>query len=95
MKISASKQVASWLCGLPPQSKHRVRQALRGLAKGRGDIKALQGPLEGFNRLRVGGLRILYRQLSGKEIFLEYANTRDVVYEIYEQLLSERKKSLK
>ena len=66
--------------------------ALRGLAKGRGDIKGLQGPLEGFNRLRVGGLRIIYRQISGKDILLEYANTRDAVYELYEQILENRKK---
>ncbi|RPJ33040.1 MAG: hypothetical protein EHM17_11640 [Verrucomicrobiaceae bacterium] len=65
--------------------------ALRGLAKGRGDIKGLQGPLEGFNRLRIGGLRIVYRQISGKEILLEYANTRDVIYELYEKILERRK----
>lgn len=90
MKISASDQVALWLCGLPPQTKHRVRLALRGLTKGQGDIKGLQGPLEGFNRLRVGGLRIIFRQVSGKEILLEYANTRDAVYELYEQILENR-----
>jgi mRNA-degrading endonuclease RelE of RelBE toxin-antitoxin system len=92
MKISASDQVALWLCGLPPQTKTRVRLALRGLAKGQGDIKGLQGPLEGFNRLRVGGLRIIFRQVSGKEILLEYANTRDAVYELYEQILENRSK---
>ncbi|MEI6653696.1 MAG: hypothetical protein WCP45_02930 [Verrucomicrobiota bacterium] len=91
MKISASDQVASWLCGLPPQAKHRVRIALRGLAKGRGDVKGLQGPLEGFNRLRIGGMRIIYRQVSGRRILLEYANTRDAVYELYEQILANRK----
>jgi mRNA-degrading endonuclease RelE of RelBE toxin-antitoxin system len=90
MKISASEQVASWLCGLPPQRKRRVRLALRGLARGRGDIKGLQGPLEGFCRLRVGGMRIIFRQLAGKEILLEYANTRDVIYELYERILGER-----
>jgi len=92
MRISASEQVASWLCGLPPQSKRRVRLALRGLTKGRGDVNGLQGPLEGFNRLRVGGMRIIYRQISGKEILLEYANTRDAVYELYEQILTNRKR---
>lgn len=91
MKISASEQVASWLCALAPQPKRRVRLALRSLARGRGDIKALQGPLEGFNRLRIGGLRIIYQQRSSSEIFLEHASNRDVVYEMYEQFLSERK----
>ena len=90
MKISASEQVASWLCGLPPQTKHRVRLALRGLANGQGDIKGLQGPIEGFNRVRIGGLRVIYRQISGREILLEYANTRDVIYELYERILENR-----
>lgn len=92
MKISASDQVADWLCALPPQTKRRVRTALRVLAKGRGDIKGLQGSLEGFNRLRIGGIRIIFRQISGKEILLEYANTRDVIYELFEQILGGRGK---
>lgn len=92
MRISASEQVAAWLVGLPPQPKRRVRLALRALAKGKGDIKGLHEPLEGFNRLRVGGLRIIYRQVSGTEILLEYANTRDVVYELYERILENRKR---
>lgn len=91
MKISASEQVAAWLCALPPQTKRRVRIALRGLAKNRGDIKGLRGPLEGFSRLRVGGNRILFRQISPREIQLDYANTRDVVYELYEQILANRR----
>ena len=82
--------MASWLCGLPPQTKHRVRLAIRGLTRGQGDVKGLQGPLEGFNRLRIGGLRILYRQIPGNEILLEYANTRDAVYELYQQILANR-----
>lgn len=91
MKISASERVASWLCGLPPQTKHRVRLGLGDLAIAQGDIKGLQGPLEGFNRLRIGGLRIIYRQIAGREILLEYANTRDAVYELYEQILANKK----
>ena len=83
MKISASEQVQAWLSGLPPETKHRVRLALRGLARGRGDIKGLLGPLSGFNRLRVGGLRIIFRQTRAQEFRLEYANNRDVIYELY------------
>ena len=88
MKISASNQVADWLTALPPQTKKRVRTALRALARGQGDIKGLQGELEGFSRLRVGGIRILHRQVSVREIRLEYANTRDVVYEMFRQFLA-------
>ena len=65
MKISASDQVQRWLIALPPDTKKRVRAALRGLQNGRGDIKALSGELEGFCRLRIDGLRIVYSQLAG------------------------------
>lgn len=65
--------------------------ALRALAKNRGDIKGLQGPLEGLCRLRVGGIRILFHLVQSNEILLDYANTRDVVYELYEQILADRK----
>jgi mRNA-degrading endonuclease RelE of RelBE toxin-antitoxin system len=90
MKISASNQVAGWLTALPPQTKRRVRQALRDLTRGRADVKGLQGDLEGFSRLRIGGIRIICRQISSREMRLEYANTRDVVYEMFEQFLSGR-----
>jgi mRNA-degrading endonuclease RelE of RelBE toxin-antitoxin system len=88
MRISASEQVQAWLLGLPPQTKRRVRLALRGLARGRGDIKGLIGPLAGYNRLRIGGLRIIYRQVRVQEIHLEYANNRDVIYELYQDILA-------
>lgn len=86
MKISASDQVTAWLRGLPPDPKRRVRAALKGLADWQGDIKALRGELDGFHRLRVGGYRIVYRVVSGQAIQLEYADTRDIVYETFRQL---------
>lgn len=93
IQISASEQVVAWLTALPLQTKHRVRLALRGLADGKGDIKGLQGPLEGFNRLRVGGIRFIYRQVSVREIRIDFAHTRDAVYEIFERILENRKET--
>ncbi len=90
MRISASDQVRRWLLALPPDTKKRVRAALRGLERGRGDIKALRGELEGFCRLRIDGLRIVYSQPASREIRLEYADSRDVVYETFLRVLSER-----
>ena len=92
MKILASEQMQRWLLALPPDTKKRVRAALRKLAKGHGDIKALRGELEGFCRLRINGLRIVYSQPSGRVLRLEYADTRDVVYETFLKVLSEQKK---
>ena len=87
MQISASEQVQRWLVSLPPDSKKRVRAALRDLQSGRGDIKALRGELEGFCRLRIDGLRVVYSQHPGKVIRLEYADCRDVVYDTFLKVL--------
>ena len=86
MKISASDQVADWLRGLPPEPKRRVRAALKGLRDWQGDIKALRGELDGFYRLRVGGYRVVYRVTAGEMIRLDFADTRDAVYEAFRQL---------
>jgi mRNA-degrading endonuclease RelE of RelBE toxin-antitoxin system len=91
MKISASEQVQRWLVALPPDTKKRVRRELRGLQNGRGDIKALRGELEGFCRLRIEGLRIVYSQHRGNIIRLEYADSRDLVYETFLKVLHDRK----
>ena len=92
MKISASDQVKEWLAALPPQSKMRVRQALRDLQKGKGDIQALRNELSGWCRLRIGGLRIIYKTLPGQIVLLEYADTRDVIYENFLEVLARRSK---
>jgi mRNA-degrading endonuclease RelE of RelBE toxin-antitoxin system len=91
MKISASEQVQRWLVALPPDTKKRVRRELRGLQNWRGDIKALRGELEGFCRLRIEGLRIVYSQHRGNIIRLEYADSRDLVYETFLKVLHDRK----
>lgn len=87
MKVSASEQVQGWLTSLPPETKHKVRLGLRQLAQSKGDIKSIAPPLDGFNRLRIGSLRIIYRQTSRTEIRLEYANSRDRVYETFQQIV--------
>jgi len=90
MKISASEQVQAWLVALPPETKKRVRRALRGLVQGKGDLKALHSELAGFNRLRIGGLRVVYSQQPGRVLRLEYADSRDVVYENFLRIIESR-----
>ena len=86
MRILASDQVAKWLRNSPPEPKQRVRAAFRRLERWQGDIKPLRGELEGFYRLRVGGYRIVCRLIGRSLVQLEYADTRDVVYEAFRQL---------
>lgn len=87
-------RLLGWPAGLAPEPKRRVRAALKGLKDWRGDVRALRGELDGFYRLRVGGFRIVYHLIEGQEIRLDYADTRDVVYEAFRQLriLSEMSK---
>lgn len=88
MKISASEQVQEWLSALPPDTKRRVRAALRALEAGARhlDIKALRGELEGFYRLRVGHYRIVYHHGRGRTLYPDYADLRDDIYEVFRRL---------
>ncbi|MGH7980696.1 MAG: type II toxin-antitoxin system RelE family toxin [Limisphaerales bacterium] len=91
MTILASEQVRRWLIALSPDTRKRVRAPLRGLENRRGDMRSLSGELEGFCRLRIGGLRIVYSEHAGRILRLEYADSRDLVYETFLKILEERK----
>jgi mRNA-degrading endonuclease RelE of RelBE toxin-antitoxin system len=89
MRISASEAVQTWLRGLPPEAKGRVRQALKALAGGKTkalDVKPLRRELEGFHRLRVGDYRIVYHLEPGQVARLDSADIRDVVYDAFRVL---------
>ncbi len=69
-----------------------MRDALRGLAQGKGDIRALEQELAGFCRLRVGRYRVVFHYVpakEGPECFCDYAESRNVIYEHLAALLSE------
>lgn len=88
MRVLASEQVQLWLAGLTPDTKRRVRAALRTLggSKQALDIKPLRGELEGFYRLRVGNYRIAYHHGPGPTVYLDYTDLRDEVYEAFKRL---------
>jgi mRNA-degrading endonuclease RelE of RelBE toxin-antitoxin system len=87
-KVAVSDQVREYHRTLAPEPRRRVKTAIAGLAEGRGDIKALQGSLEGLSRLRVGEHRIVFRHNEGRiEVF--YAGPRSVVYEFLSAHLRE------
>jgi mRNA-degrading endonuclease RelE of RelBE toxin-antitoxin system len=73
-------QVRAYQRALAPKPWRRLKTAIAGLADGQGDLKPLQGTLEGMWRLRVGELRVAYRHHAGRiEVF--YVAPRNVVYE--------------
>lgn len=92
MKILASEQVQRWLGSLPPEARQKVRLELKKLASGKsGEVKSLERELEGYCRLRVGKYRVIYRYQTGDkgpECFCSFAESRDVVYEIFSAIVT-------
>jgi mRNA interferase RelE/StbE len=86
MTIKPSAQVAAFLRGLAPEPRRQLRLAIRSLAHGRGDVKALEGELAGYWRLRAGSYRvILWRSATVVECV--FAERRSIIYEIFAEEL--------
>jgi len=86
MKIEVTEQVLEFIRACPPEPRRWLRDALRKLAEEKGDIKVLDGELEGYHRLRVRTYRIIFRYESGKHgrlIRCDFAERRSVVYETF------------
>jgi mRNA-degrading endonuclease RelE of RelBE toxin-antitoxin system len=89
-KIELSEQVVRFVARRAPEPRRMLRDALRGLARERGDICAIEGPLQDYHRLRVGSYRIIFAyKVSGKRRTIQciYAERRNAVYEVFAQLL--------
>jgi mRNA-degrading endonuclease RelE of RelBE toxin-antitoxin system len=87
VKVELSEQVVDFVKRLPPEPRRRLRLALRDLARERGDIKPLEGPLEDYCRLSVGAYRIVLSYTARRTIQCLFAERRSVVYELLVQLL--------
>jgi mRNA interferase RelE/StbE len=79
-------QVAEFLRSLAPEPRHQLRLAIRSLAAGRGDVKALEGELAGYWRLRVGSYRVILWR-SATVIECVFAERRSIIYEIFAEEL--------
>lgn len=90
MNVEVSEQVAGFVRRLPPEPRRRLRQDLRDLARERGDIKPLEGPLEGHCRLRVGAYRVVFSYAPHQTIQCVFAERRSLVYELFLNLLESR-----
>ena len=93
MKLVLAKQVVDFVRRLPPEPKHRLRNAIKELAREQGDIKPLESPLDGYCRLRVGGYRIVFAYGKRDTIECIYAERRSVVYELLLEQLANRLRS--
>ena len=86
MTIKLSAQVAEFARGLPPQPRRQLRLAIRSLAQSRGDLRALEGELSGYWRLRVGSYRVIVWH-SATVIECVFAERRSIIYEVFAEEL--------
>jgi mRNA interferase RelE/StbE len=92
IRVELEQQVVDYIRSLPPEPRRVLRRSLKNLEKEKGDIRALEGDLEGFYRLRVLRYRIIffYQVLSERRtIRCVYAAPRSIVYEVFAQHLRE------
>ena len=89
-EVQWSKQVQSFVASLAPEPKRKLRAGIRGLASDAGDIKPLVDELTGYQRLRVGDFRIIYRDAFERGMPVRkclFAERRNVVYEIFRKMV--------
>jgi mRNA-degrading endonuclease RelE of RelBE toxin-antitoxin system len=89
-EVRWSSQVADFTASLAPEPRKKLRAAIRALADDKGNIRPLVDDLLGYHRLRVGDLRVIYREgfTSGKRIcFCLFSERRDVVYELFRKMV--------
>lgn len=92
-KVRVATQVEEFVKSLAPIPRQRLRQAIKGLADGQGDIKRLEGNLADYSRLGVAGCRIIFQERSERGVRIIdciFAERRALVYEIFVRLLAEQ-----
>lgn len=89
-EVQWSQQVQHFVGSLVPDRKRKLRAAIRALAHDAGDIRLLVDELNGYQRLRVGDFRVIYRDAFEKGIPVRkclFAERRNVVYEIFRKMV--------
>ena len=89
MQIELSDQVVAFVRRLAPQPRQALRSALRSLAEGRGDIRALEADLAGFYRLRVSRFRVIFHYVlkdNRRILRCEFVEERSLVYQVYAEM---------
>ena len=90
-RVEISGQVRRFIRSLAPEPRRELRAALRDLARERGNIKHLEGPLKDYYRLRVRDYRVIFQYgRSGETIQCVFAERRNLIYEIFEKLIHAR-----
>lgn len=97
MRVEISGQAFDFVLSQSPEPRRRLRAALRGLERERGDIRALEGRLSGYHRLRVGSYRVIFRyavESDRRAVRCEFIERRSMVYEVFETLAMQLRPSV-
>lgn len=86
-------QVVEFAKRLAPEPRRAVKHALQELRAERGDIRALEGTLAGYYRLRVGRFRIIFAYAADGAIEAVFMEERSFVYDLFEAEFIKRLKS--
>ena len=92
IKVELERQVVDFIRSLAPEQRQAIRRSLKNLEEEEGDIRALEGELEGFYRLRVLRYRIIFVyhvRSKNRIIRCVYAVPRSIVYEVFAQRVRE------
>ncbi len=88
--VEVSEQVRRFVAQQAPEPRRILREALRQLGREEGDVKALEGPLQDYFRLRVRGYRIIFAYDTARRrrvIRCILAERRSTVYRVFEEVL--------
>jgi mRNA-degrading endonuclease RelE of RelBE toxin-antitoxin system len=91
-RVKVEAQVETFVKSLAPEPRRKLTLAIKALSEDQGDLKRLEGKLDGYVRLRVSGYRVIFKERFEKgERIIDciYAENRSVVYELFLRLLSE------
>jgi mRNA-degrading endonuclease RelE of RelBE toxin-antitoxin system len=90
--VHVSPQVTAFVKSLAPESRGKLTRAIKALAGDHGDVKRLEGKLEGYGRLWVSGHRVIFREVfrrGTRNIDCVFAEKRSIVYDIFVQITAE------
>ncbi len=99
MKVEVAPQVVRFIANQAPEPRRALKLALGKLGSERGEIKPLEGQLEGYFRLRIRGFRIIFHYTKAAKvrrvIRCVFIERRSIIYAVFaaalkEQLLSHR-----
>ena len=90
IRVELDPQVRDFVRSLAPETRQRLRAALRGLEEEKGDLKQLETDLAGYARLRAGSYRVImrfYTEKGERVARCVYAERRSVVYKLFSEIL--------